>query len=77
MSTAREEGAGVFDPQHGFVLTGGRDNDNNVVTSSSERTDVGVTFFAFPALPFPVYGHCIVSLNNGGDLGCNSLEFCI
>ena len=63
MSTARYYAAGAYDPQHGFVITGGYDGSSGL--SSAERTFDGINFGTLPSMPGALYRHCLISLKNG------------
>ena len=63
MSTTRDYAAGVYDSQHGFVITGG--SGGAEALSSAERTFDGITFTPFLEMPGKMGGHCLVSLKNG------------
>ena len=68
LSTARSGAGGVYDPQLGFVIIGGRSSE---ALFTAERTYDGISFSSFPIFPgglHPYYGHCLVSLKNGGNL---------
>ena len=65
LSIARVGAGGVYDPQHGFVITGGFNVDFNDRLSTAERTYDGVNFSPFPEMPEKLSGHCLVSLKNG------------
>ena len=65
LSIARVGAAGVYDPQHGFVITGGYNADLRDSLSSAERTYDGVNFSPFPEMPEKLSTHCLVSLKNG------------
>ena len=56
----------TYDTVHGLVLTGG--NDGNALLDTAEHTFDGVTFDSFAAIPIGVQNHCLVTLDNGGDL---------
>ena len=60
MSTIRGYAAGTYDPQLGFVVSGGAGP-----LSSVERTYEGINFSNLPEMPKPLDGHCQISLNNG------------
>ena len=80
MKYGRLHGAGAYDPQHGFVMTGGIDDywlrPINVQEriwyrqnlNSAEKTTDGVEFANFERLPLGLSRHCLVSLRNGGDM---------
>ena len=73
MSLAREGAAGVYDPQLGFVITGGKpypgDSGSSEPSSTAERTYDGKSFSSFPSPPGDLDGgHCLVSLKNGSLL---------
>ena len=72
LSATRDYAAGVYDPQHGFVITGGSDGYDAL--STAERTYDGVTFEAFPEMPGKMGGHCLVSLKNGNLLATGELS---
>ena len=61
LSRTRHYAAGVYDSQHGFVVTGGWG-------STVERTFDGINFSSFPDMPAEMGGHCLVSLMNGNLL---------
>ena len=63
---ARAYCAAAFHPDHGFVITGGR-NRTSTAFSSSEATRNGAAFQEFPALPIPLVYHSIVALDGGEE----------
>ena len=62
MNAVRYGAAGVYDPQHGLVITGGSSGNAH---SSAERTYDGINFSPFPEMPGALTDHCLVSLKNG------------
>ena len=53
----------AYDPQHGFVITGGQGQG---ALSGAERTFDGINFSSFPDMPRALLDyHCLVSLKNG------------
>ena len=66
MSEARSFGAYTYDDQHGFLVSGGPDNENG--SDTVEASLDGVSFNSLGRLPISVTGHCLTSLSNGGDL---------
>ena len=73
MSATRDYAGGVYDPQHGFVITGGSGASDP--SSTAERTYDGISFSPFPSPPGPlVGGHCLVSLKNGNLLAAGGLS---
>ena len=66
MSEARSYDASTYDPRHGFIVSGGR--DPNSASDKVEASLDGATFNSFKSLPIKVAGHCLITLNNGGDL---------
>ena len=58
MSVSRQGAAGAYDPQHGFVITGGS-------RKSAENTYDGIHFNPLPDMPEYLSHHCLVSLKNG------------
>ena len=67
MIKARSHGGYAWDDLHGFVMSGGQDEDLAPL-SHVETTSDGVNFGHFTPLPQSVMNQCLVSLNNGGDL---------
>ena len=67
MIKARSHGGYAWDDQHGLVMSGGQD-DNFKPLSHVETTSDGVNFDHFTPLPAAVMNHCLVALDNGGDL---------
>ena len=63
LSRTRDYAAGVYDSQHGFVVSGGDGGGSTV-----ERTFDGINFSSFPDMPAGMVGHCLVSLMNGNLL---------
>ena len=77
MKEKRYGSGATFDTVHGFVLTGGYGDDHIDIRAvyvdygrldTAEHTFNGETFESFAAIPIKVYYHCLVSLENGGDL---------
>ena len=64
MNAVRRFAAGVYDPQHGFVVTGGLSGSDEVLYSA-ESTHDGINFSPFPEMPGALVYHCLVSLKNG------------
>ena len=67
MSEARSFGASTYDEQHGFIVSGG---PNNLKGSDTVEASLdGASFNSLGSrLPVSVTGHCLISLNNAGDL---------
>ena len=63
MSAPRDLGAGTYDSTHGFVMSGG---DRGI--ASADKTTDGSSFEPFTPLPIGIDRHCLVGLDNGGDL---------
>ena len=63
MSDPRDLGAGAYDEKHGFVMSGGVQTLNSV-----DRTLDGSAIASLAPLPSGVQAHCLVSLDNGGDI---------
>ena len=71
MIKARSYGGYAWDNLHGLVMSGGGDSDDHddlEPLAHVETTSDGVTFEQFPPLPAGIMQHCLVSLDNGGDL---------
>ena len=64
LSTVRVYPAAVYDPHHGFVITGGYEPVAKTL-SSAEKTHDGINFDPFPEMPRGLQRHCLVSLKNG------------
>ena len=63
MSSPRDLGAGTYDSTHGFVMSGGIED-----IASADRTADGSSIEAFTPLPIGIDRHCLVGLDNGGDI---------
>ena len=63
MSSPRDLGAGTYDSTHGFVMSGGIED-----IASADRTSDGSSIAAFTPLPIGIDRHCLVGLDNGGDI---------
>ena len=66
MKERRASSGATYDTAHGLVLTGGHDGTR--LLNTAEHTFDGVTFDSFTAIPIEVFLHCLVTLDNGGDL---------
>ena len=59
----------AWDHIHGFIMSGGQGmDDDDKPLAHVETTSDGVTFNHFASLPVGLSHHCLVSLNNAGDL---------
>ena len=63
MSDVRDLGAGTYDSTHGFVMSGGIED-----IASADKTSDGSSFDSFAPLPVGIDRHCLVGLDNGGDV---------
>ena len=63
MSSPRDLGAGTHDSTHGFVMSGGIED-----IESADKTTDGSSFESFTPLPIGNDRHCLVGLDNGGDI---------
>ena len=60
---ARHLAAGAYDTTNGFVMAGGIED-----IQSADRTSDGSSIGTFTPLPVGIDRHCLVALDNGGDL---------
>ena len=63
MSAPRDLGAGTYDSTHGFVMSGGIQD-----IASADKTTDGSSFETFTPMPIGIDRHCLVALDNGGDI---------
>ena len=63
MSSTRDLGAGTYDSTHGFVMSGGVED-----IASADKTTDGSSFEPFTPMPIGIDRHCLVALENGGDI---------
>ena len=63
MSAPRDLGAGTYDSTQGFVMSGGIED-----IESADKTTDGSSFDTFTPLPIGIDRHCLVALDNGGDI---------
>ena len=59
-------GSGTYDSTLGFVISGGANETG--FSSSFEATLDGSSFTTLNPMPIKTYMHCLVSLDNGGDI---------
>ena len=59
-------GSGTYDSTLGFVISGGANETG--FSSSFEATLDGSSFTTLNPMPIEAYMHCLVSLDNGGDI---------
>ena len=65
MNAARYRAAGVYDSQHGLVMTGGYAGSGQYL-STAERTHDGINFSPFPEMPGALTDHCLTSVKVQG-----------
>ena len=63
MSDPRDLGAGTHDSTHGFVMSGGIED-----IASVDKTLDGSSLDPLPPMPVGIDRHCLVALDNGGDV---------
>ena len=59
-------GAGTYDSTLGFVMSGGYNGTDN--SASFEATLDGSSFSTLTPMPIETSMHCLVALDNGGDI---------
>ena len=59
-------GSGTYDSTLGFVISGGA--NRTAFSSSFEATLDGISFTTLNPMPIQSLGHCLVALDNGGDI---------
>ena len=65
MLEARYASVAAFNPNYGWVITGGIGDGGR--TSSAEKTGDALSFEPFPTLPLALARHCLVSLDGGNN----------
>ena len=65
--------SGAYDSTHGLVMSGGANltkylANETCMVSSVETTLDGISFSNFTPMPLDIMGHCLVALDNGGDI---------
>ena len=68
MEYKRRAGAAAFDPIWGMVVTGGDEGLGSSPLYTTERTNDANRFQEFTNLPYGVVNHCLVSLQNWGEM---------
>ena len=59
-------GSGTYDSTLGFVISGGANEKG--FSSSFEATLDGSSFTTLKPMPIQTHAHCLVALDNGGDI---------